>query len=91
MRERTLVGLRAVIILLLAPVIAFALAAFLNLDGPKARVCMIQATVPTAVFTSVLHEEFDARSAAVRATVLVATLGSVLTLACLLWMLNGAS
>lgn len=90
-QETKLIALGALGRLLLAPLIGFTLVALPGLHGLTARICIIQANMPTAVFTTVLNEGFGTRCAAVPATALITTLGSLITLTDLLWMVNEAS
>jgi predicted permease len=72
--------------LLVAPLIAFPLASLLDLSGVTRQVAIIQASMPTAVLTSVLAAEFGADAEFTAAVVLVSTLTSIVTLTILLWL-----
>jgi hypothetical protein len=56
------------------------------LSGVTRQVAIIQASMPTAVLTSVLAAEFGADAEFTAAVVLVSTLTSIVTLTILLWL-----
>jgi hypothetical protein len=72
--------------LVVAPLIAFPLAAFLGLSGVTGQVAIVQASMPTAVISSVLAAEFGADAEFTAAVVFVSTVASVATLTVLLWL-----
>lgn len=73
--------------LIIMPIVAFALARVMGLTGLMLAVCVMQSSMPTAVFASILAVEFDARPDLVAGTVFFSTVGSVLTLTILLAIL----
>ena len=75
--------------LVIAPLIAFPLAALLGMDGLARQVSIIEASMPTAVMAGVLATEFGGDAEFVTAVILVSTLASVLTLGLLLSVLMG--
>ena len=62
------------------PLVAFALARTLGLNGAAFQAAMIQASMPAAVITTILALEFDAAPAFVAGVVVVSTVLSPLTL-----------
>jgi predicted permease len=72
--------------LLIGPALAFALAALLGLSGVTRQVCIIEASMPTAVMTGVLATEFGSDAEFTAATILLSTLVSFVTLSVLLWV-----
>ena len=70
--------------LAIAPLIAFPLATLLGLTGLTWQVCIIQASMPTAVMGGVLATEFGSDAEFATAVILVSTLASVVTLSVLL-------
>jgi len=85
--DRGVVGAATLVRLVAAPLIAFALAAAMGLTGITRSVCIIQVSMPTAVFASILAVEFNARPNLVAGTVFISTLGSILSLTILLALL----
>lgn len=73
-------GLAAFIKLVVAPVIAFPLANLLRLAGPTLQACVVEASMPTAVTTTVLAIEFDVEPEFVTSVVFLSTLISPITL-----------
>lgn len=67
--------------LLLGPLIAAGVAAFIGLSGLSRSAAIIEASMPTAVLTSVLATEFDVRPPLVTSIVVLSTLLSPITLA----------
>jgi len=59
----------------------------LGLTGVTRQVCVIQASMPTAVTTTILATEFEAEPQFVASVVFVSTLVSVITLTLLLALL----
>ncbi len=81
-------GLGGALRLLLSPALALLFANLLNLDGAARNSGIIEAAMPTAVMTTVLAAEYDARPDLVSGAVLATTLLSPLTVTPLLaWLL----
>ena len=74
--------------LLVPPALAFGLTELLGIDGVWQAVLVLQSSTPTAVIGLLVAQEFDTRSDLVAATLLVSTLGSVLTMSLLLGLLR---
>ncbi len=87
-RDRFNVGLATVAKLGIAPLVAFALAALMGLDGVTRAVCIIESSMPTAVTSSLVAVEFDSRPEFVTSVVLLSTIGSILTLTLLIGVLR---
>jgi hypothetical protein len=87
-RDRLNVGLATVAKLGIAPLIAFALAALMGLDGVTRAVCIVESSMPTAVTASIVAIEFDSRPEFVTSVVLLSTIGSVLSLTLLIGVLR---
>ncbi|MBI5302336.1 MAG: AEC family transporter [Chloroflexi bacterium] len=85
--DRGVVGVATFVRLIASPVVAFALAAAMNLTGVTRAVCIIQVSMPTAVFASILAVEFNARPNLVSGTVFLSTIGSIISLTILLALL----
>lgn len=75
-----IVGLAAFIRLAVAPAIALLLADWLNLAGSTLQACVVEASMPTAVTTTVLAIEFDVKPEFVTSVVFLSTLASPITL-----------
>lgn len=73
-------GLAAFIRLVVVPAIALPLAHWLNLTGSTLQACVVEASMPTAVTTTVLAIEFDAEPEFVTSVVFLSTLASPITL-----------
>ena len=73
-------GLAAFIKLVVAPIIALPLANWLGLAGPTLQACVVEASMPTAVLTTVLAIEFDAKPKFVTSVVFLSTLISPISL-----------
>jgi predicted permease len=74
---------------LLAPVgLAFGLTSLLGINGLTQQVLIVLSAMPTAVFTIIIASEFDARPTFVTNAVVLTTLGSLLTVAPLIWLLR---
>lgn len=67
--------------LLFAPLVALFIAALLGLQGLSRSTAIIEASMPTAVMTTVIATEFDVRPPTVTGIVVLSTLLSPLTLA----------
>jgi predicted permease len=85
--ELKVIGLATFVRLVAAPAVALVLAAWLGLTGVTRQVCVIQASMPTAVTTTILATEFEAEPQFVAGVVFVSTLVSVITLTLLLALL----
>ncbi|MBN1564831.1 MAG: AEC family transporter [Anaerolineae bacterium] len=70
--------------LLVAPLIAFPLTAFLGMSGLTRDVAIVQASMPTAVLAGVLATEFGADAEHVTTTILIGTIASIATLSIIL-------
>jgi len=79
------VGIRLVI----GPLVALGLAIPFNLQGPALQAGVTESSMPTAVMTTILATEFDAKPALVSTIVTVTTVLSPLTLTPLLAYLGG--
>jgi predicted permease len=79
-----IMGLAAFVRLVVAPAVAFVLAAALGLTGVTRQACIAQASMPTAVTTTILATEFEAEPQFVAGVVFISTLASVITLTLLL-------
>ncbi|MBM3127526.1 MAG: AEC family transporter [Chloroflexi bacterium] len=86
--DRAVIGLATVVKLIVAPVLAFLLAALMGLEGVTRAICIVQASMPTAVMATIVAVEFDARPKLVTGIVFASTLGSILTLTILLGILK---
>jgi predicted permease len=72
--------------LVVAPLLAFCLAALLSLPGLARQVSIIEASMPTAAMSGVLATEFGSDAEFTAATVLVSTVASIVTLSILLML-----
>ena len=86
--DRAVIGMATVTKLLIAPLFAFPLAALMGLEGVTRAVCIIEASMPTAVMATIVAVEFDARPKIVTGIVFASTLGSIITLTILLGILK---
>jgi len=77
----------AAVKLLLPPAVALGLSWLLGLDGITRSVLILQASMPTAVNGLLVARQFDARPDLVASTLMLSTLGSVLTISILLGLL----
>ncbi len=82
------IGLAALTKLAVAPVVAVALAAVMGMSGTTRAVCIVESSMPTAVTASIVAVEFRARPEFVTGAIFVSTLGSIISLTFLLWMLG---
>jgi hypothetical protein len=82
------VFLAASIRLVLAPILAFFLASWLDLSEISRLVCIVEASMPTAVMTFVLASHFDLSLDFVTSVVFLSTLASPFTLAFLIALLS---
>jgi hypothetical protein len=86
--DRALISLATFAKLVITPLLAFPLAALLGLEGITRAVCILQASMPTAVMASIVAVEFDARPKLVTGIIFASTLGSVVSLTILLGILK---
>jgi predicted permease len=86
--DRTVIGLATITKLIVVPILAFPLAALMGLDGLTRAVCIVEASMPTAVMATIVAVEFDARPKLVTGIVFASTLGSIVTLTLLLGILR---
>jgi len=89
--ERPVVVAVAVTLSLIAtPMAAFAVAYALGLQGPALQAGVLQASMPSAVITTILALEFDAHPNFVTSVVAVSTMLSPLTLTYIIAVLQRA-
>lgn len=86
--DRLAIGLATFAKLVLAPLIAFPLAYVMQLQGVARSVCIVEASMPTAVMASIVAVEFDARPKLVTGIVFASTLLSIISLTILLGILG---
>ncbi len=86
--NRAVIGAATITKLIVAPLFAFPLAALMGLDGVTRAVCIIEASMPTAVMATIVAVEFNARPKIVTGIVFASTLGSIVTLTILLGILK---
>ena len=77
--------------LVCAPILAFALAALLGLEGPARQAAIVEASMPAAVATTVLALQFDLDANLSTSVVLFSTLLSPFTLVLLIAYLSGGA
>lgn len=77
--------------LIVAAAAGWGLATALGLEGLVKNVMILQAAMPTAVFTVIIATEFGVKPRMVTAVVLVSTLASVLTLTALITVMTGGT
>jgi hypothetical protein len=82
--ELKVIGLATFVRLVVAPAVALVLAAGLGLTGVTRQACITEASMPTAVTTTILATEFEAEPQFVAGVVFVSTLASIITLTLLL-------
>ncbi|MFB0536705.1 MAG: AEC family transporter [Anaerolineae bacterium] len=82
--ELKVIGLATFVRLIVAPAVALVLAAWLGLTGVTRQACITEASMPTAVMSTILATEFEAKPQLVAGVVFVSTLASVITLTLLL-------
>lgn len=87
-RDQWHIGLATLAKLGITPVLAIPLGALMGLSGVTLAVCVIEASMPTAVMASVLAVEFNSRPEFVTGAVFLSTLGSVISLTILLSILR---
>jgi malate permease and related proteins len=71
--------------LLVAPVIAIGVAWLTGVQGITRRACMLEASMPAGVTSTILALEYDLEPEVVTGTVFVSTLFSALTLSIVIW------
>lgn len=74
--------------LIIGPVVAVVIATWLGLTGPDFATGVIEASMPTAVITTILATEFQVRPGLVTSTVVLSTLLSALTLPIVIGLLG---
>jgi hypothetical protein len=74
--------------LVVAPFIAVGLAALLNLSGPARQAGILEASMPTAVISTLIANEYEAEPQLVTATVLLSTLLSPISLSIIIALLQ---
>ncbi len=74
--------------LLIAPFIAVLIAGLIGLSGLSRSTSIIEASIPTAVFTTILATEFNVRPGLVTSTVTISTLLSAITLPLVITLLE---
>ena len=82
------IGLASGLRLLVAPALAIVLASLFRMEGLTRQVVILQSSMPTAVFATVLAIRFDVDSDIVAGTIAVSTLVSALTLTGWMWVLG---
>ena len=82
-------GTANVIRLAISPLVAYGLSALMSLHGPALQAGVTEASMPTAVMSTVLATEYDVEPAFVTTVVTTTTLLSPLTLTPLLALLGG--
>jgi predicted permease len=83
-----LVALAAVLSLIVSPLLALGLVSLLGMSGAARQAALIQASMPTAVVTTILALEFDVVPSFVTSVVFVTTLISPLTVTLLISLLK---
>ncbi len=86
--DHVTIGLATVAKLILTPLVAFPLAAIMGLQGTARAVSILQASMPTAVMSSIIAVEFDTRPKLVTGIVLASTVFANITLTVLLGILK---
>lgn len=84
------VAAAVVLTLVVAPLVALGVSTLIGLSGPARQAAVVQASMPTAVVTSILALEYDILPTFVTSVVLLATLLSPLTLTVLIAYLQGS-
>ena len=86
--DRMVMSLATITKLVIVPIIAFPLAALMGLNGVTRSVCIVEASMPTAVMASIVAVEFDAKPKLVTSIIFASTLTSIITLTILLAILK---
>jgi predicted permease len=74
--------------LVIAPFVAVGFAALLNLSGPARQAGILEASMPTAVISTLIANEYEAEPQLVTATVLLSTLLSPISLSIIIALLQ---
>ena len=74
--------------LVVAPFIAVGLAALLNLSGPARQAGILEASMPAAVVSTLIANEYEAEPQLVTGTVLLSTLLSPISLSVIIALLK---
>lgn len=86
-----LLGVAVATRLVLGVAVAYGIILVLGISGTTSEVLLIQAAMPTAVFTTLMATEFNARPRFVTSVVLLTTLLSLVTVTALLAILPGTA
>ena len=86
--DRPVIGVATFAKLVVAPLLAFPLAAFMGLSNLARDVCVVEASMPAAVLASIIAVEFDVRPKLVTGIVFASTVLSIITLTVLLGILK---
>ncbi len=86
--DRPVIGFATAAKLIIAPLLAFPLAMFMGLPTLARNVCIVEASMPAAVLSSIIAVEFDVRPKLVTGIVFASTLLSIITLTVLLGILK---
>ena len=70
------------------PLTAFPLVGLMGITGVARQACIMQASMPSGVMSGVLAAEFGSDVDFATSTVLASTVGSVISLSVLLWMIG---
>jgi len=74
--------------LVVAPFVAAGLAALMNLSGPARQAGILEASMPTAVVSTLIANEYEAEPQLVTGTVLLSTLLSPISLSIIIALLQ---
>ncbi len=88
-KQKGLIAISTSLRLLASPLIAWPLTLILNLSGVARDAALIEAAMPTAVFTTVLAHEFDLDRTFATSAIFASTLLSPITLTPLIALLGG--
>ena len=89
LKEDFVPGVIATVVrLIISPAVAFPLTLLLGMHGVTQQTVIVLAAMPTAVFTTILATEFDARPNQVTTTVALSTACSMATLTVLIWVVQ---
>jgi malate permease and related proteins len=86
--DRVVIGVATFAKLVLTALVAFPLAAVMQLEGVARSVCIIEASMPTAVMASIIAVEFDSKPKLVTGIVFASTVLSIISLTVLLGILH---
>lgn len=87
-QDRFAVGLATFARLVVAPILAFIVAAMMGLQGVTRSVCILEASTPTAVLMTIIAGEFKTRPEFVTSVVLLSTLLSIVSMTILIGILK---